>query len=50
LKNFLKDRNGNLIDQVILIKEIHEEWSDYWSSGYIPLNSPSAFFFPSAFS
>jgi hypothetical protein len=29
LKNFLKDRNGNLIDQVILIKEIHEEWSDY---------------------
>ncbi len=29
LKNFLEDRNGKWADLVILIKEIHESWSDY---------------------
>lgn len=29
LKNFLQDRNGRWLDLIILIKEIHESWSDY---------------------
>ncbi len=29
LKNYLQDRKGRWIDMVILLKEIHESWSDY---------------------
>ncbi|HON78870.1 MAG TPA: GNAT family N-acetyltransferase [Spirochaetota bacterium] len=29
LKNYLQDRNGRWLDLIILIKEIHESWSDY---------------------
>jgi hypothetical protein len=29
LKNYLQDRNGRWGDLVILVKEIHESWSDY---------------------
>ncbi len=29
LKNYLKDREGNIVDLVILVREIYEEWSDY---------------------
>jgi len=29
LKNYLQDRKGRWMDMVILVKEIHESWSDY---------------------
>ena len=29
LKNYLQKKDGSFSDQVILIKEIKEEWSDY---------------------
>ncbi|MCX7678327.1 MAG: GNAT family N-acetyltransferase [Spirochaetes bacterium] len=29
LKNYLQDRNGRWMDLIILLKEIHESWSDY---------------------
>ena len=29
LKNYLQDQNGRWVDMVILVKEIHESWSDY---------------------
>ncbi len=29
LKNYLQDRRGRWMDMVILVKEIHESWSDY---------------------
>jgi hypothetical protein len=29
LKNYLKDREGESVDLFILVREIHEEWSDY---------------------
>lgn len=29
LKNYLQDKNGRWMDLIILLKEIHESWSDY---------------------
>ena len=29
LKNYLQDQKGRWVDMVILVKEIHESWSDY---------------------